>query len=119
MGIDSRRDVRGLLSLSLYLQHLRHGEEFRSSSNQQHQRADCCVVGFATNLILCGLVWRWKIVKKGPAWPSFGQYRHAEHEMVGLDDSIHVDLDKIAAMADYPPAKATEESEFGTLLPRT
>ena len=67
-------------------------------------------ISFAANFVLCALVWRWKIFKKGPVWPSFGQYRHAEHEMIGVDDSIHVGLDKIPAMADYPPGKPTAES---------
>lgn len=69
------------------------------------------VISFGVNLVLCALVWRWKIFQKGPVWPNFGQYRHAE-PIIGLDDSIHVDLDKIPAMADYPPGvleKAQEE----------
>ena len=68
-------------------------------------------ISFVTNLVLCLCVWRWKLFKKAPAWPSFGQYRHAEHEMVGPDDSIHVNLDKIPALADYPPGETKEESE--------
>jgi len=68
-------------------------------------------ISFVTNLVLCLYVWRWKLFKKAPAWPSFGQYRHAEHEMVGPDDSIHVNLDKIPALADYPPGEAKEEIE--------
>ncbi|CAC9976128.1 DUF5692 family protein [Flavobacterium panici] len=65
-------------------------------------------ISFVANFVVCALVWRWKIFKKGPVWPSFGQYRHAEHAMSGLNDSIHVDLDKFPAMADYPPLKENE-----------
>ncbi|QSX75457.1 hypothetical protein HIV01_002635 [Lysobacter arenosi] len=60
---------------------------------------------FGINLVLCALVWNWKLFQRGPAWLSFGQYRHAER-IDTVYDSIHVGLDKIPAMADYPPAKA-------------
>ncbi|MGO4220721.1 DUF5692 family protein [Lysobacter sp. TAF61] len=59
---------------------------------------------FAINLVLCMLVWNWKLFQRGPAWLNFGQYRHAEH-IGGELDSIHVGLDTIPAMADYPPVK--------------
>jgi len=63
---------------------------------------------FAINLVLCALVWNWKLFQRGPAWLNFGQYRHAEH-IEGVHDSIHVGLDTIPAMADYPPAKPKAE----------
>ena len=76
------------------------------------------LLSFGINLVLVALVWNWKLFKKAPVWPNFGQYRHAE-PISGLDDSIHVDLDAIPALADYPPEIKFIEGPEKTTQART